>query len=774
MNKKISLVLLSLLLMLLIPNRAIQAQETPPGPQMEASLAWENYMLKNWTEIQIAFTNEGADWQGTVEVYDQVNQNMYQIRLSLPAHSQKQYRIPFYAESTYLSLKLKDMAGQEIGKSTLTLKTVAGAARFVCVVAGNANRLFETDKKLCLHTIYLKNLQQLPETPMVWDTVDLLIFNGIDTTTLTEPQKAALHSWVNNGGQLIISGGAALPQTLAGLPESLQIARTGAAFRLNSTPFNAARQLSGLEITPQNNQATVIQYENTAVGALAPQGLGKIFFLGWDLSQGDETWLGSFFPDPHHPLIYLPNKPDQPLSSNGIPAASYLMQVPSTFIPSTGRILLMLLLYIVLIGPLSWVIVRRLRRPILGWLLFPLWIVLALIIMQVSLWGFFSPIFPLRHEAALIYVPSPQAPARVIQSTSTYDPQNATLSWESQGFPRPLLGGFDFNNSYYGEGLAFPATILQNGTQTRVEVKHHGPYTWGTEGLTQPPALDVDWSFDGSKIKGQLTFERPFRHAQLFYRLDAQNTAAFSLDKHEDNSQETVPAGAPLIFSLTTSSSSLDTKYTTCFHALTEEYYYGGYSSSSGTAARVNTAQSVCYLGISTADVPYPTQSTGSIFQESCWLYVVPCPQTQNPPANTTLILTRDQLIPTVEGSANQLQMGTPELYLTPPLTMTYQLPAFPKLSQVTRLKIILNIESYGSSLSSTFGKQVELWNWKTETWDKQTFTTENSNLIILGQTTAPLYVDLERGFRIRIDPDSTATSKDNYLSIDPEIQGLP
>ena len=61
----------------------------------------------------------------------------------------------------------------------------------------------------------------LPERLEAWSALDRLVWQDVDTNTLSHRQIAALRGWLALGGRLIIVGGTAGPGVLSGFPDEI-------------------------------------------------------------------------------------------------------------------------------------------------------------------------------------------------------------------------------------------------------------------------------------------------------------------------------------------------------------------------------------------------------------------------------------------------------------------------------------------------------------------------------------------------------------------------
>ena len=123
-----------------------------------------------------------------------------------------------------LTFTLADLNSQS---ADIKLPINALSSERVCAYVGPRSSPLPARLANCGTLLQLQTLTELPETPMVWDSVDVLIINGISTSTLTAKTSEAMLAWVASGGHLVISGGLTLGLTTEHLPPLLAIADPG-------------------------------------------------------------------------------------------------------------------------------------------------------------------------------------------------------------------------------------------------------------------------------------------------------------------------------------------------------------------------------------------------------------------------------------------------------------------------------------------------------------------------------------------------------------------
>ncbi len=740
--------LLCLLLTLAAPGLT---QEGDEGPTWEVSRAWGGLIrAPGWMEAQVTLTNEGSAWEGVLQIRDPANEVVYRQPLLLPAHSRKQYRLPLFV-SGMGSLRIALVQEGQVEREKRLLHTPVARTERVCAIVDAAGVLSLGMDEGCAHFFLLQDVEGLPETPMAWDAVDVLLVNGTSTAALTAAQRDALLAWVGAGGHLIVGGGAALPQALVGLPETLQIAS------LSAPGASTLQPAPGAEITSRSLQGAVFVGKEL--------GEGSVEVVGWDLANSQYLpRLASLWAEDAIPAVSL-------LSSGGAlasaaPDHNTLLEVPTSLMPRLWPWLIVFPLYILLMGPGTWLIVKRRRRPLLVWVLIPLWIVLATVGLSLWLGGAFAHTFPMVNEIAFVSVPAPGLPARAVQSTAFFAPRAGDLHWEMEGAPRPLLGRFDFDLGYYSEGQSFPADVTWTETGARVATEHPlGPLTWGAEGLTTAPEITADlaWasSWNGGSghplIQGTFRSSVPLQYLNLLLEGGDYRIAL----------TDTVPANVQLeITQPVTVEQTNSFAYNELCGVRSPDYYYPYYATSPGIHSHPgeqDTRAHRCYLTAITTGVPFSYEKLrGTWMGETCWLVAVPCPT----------FYSGSMHIPPESFSASADNGWADEdgyVYVSmPDTTVDYTLPSFLVPWKVNRLTLEFQTRDWPSDGTLKFSDviTVELWNWTTERWVAIS-TPEVGTSLTLGGVQAQQFLDTTGKLRLRLTPSTDVPPIKVLITID-------
>lgn len=253
-------------------------------------------------------------------------------------------------------------------------------------------------------------VDQLPDRWFGFEAVDLLVLNAADDGFWQElaqdkSRSQALFEWVSRGGRLLISGSDALhcQRLLEGRhdlpikvdPEAKRSVNEIAIALPNSTRLvlkgQAKKTIPVVNVRPIADRPFQIRLLNDERGnafplvVQAPYGLGRITLVTFDLDRPpfDDSphreafweWLinaaGTRLPSGLEPISY---------DSRNVEEDAYLTRMQNNLeffegvpVVSFGWVALLILVYILLIGPLEYLVLKRLlKRMELTWITFPI------------------------------------------------------------------------------------------------------------------------------------------------------------------------------------------------------------------------------------------------------------------------------------------------------------------------------------------------------------------------------------------------------------------
>ncbi len=384
------LVLIWVLILLIQQSIAFGQEDSEQGIEMVAEAGFDGfYKAEYWVPVNVTVANSGPDVEGLLQVVvgggTSSNEVIYTSPVTLPNGSKKQQTFFVYLPGLTgnVTVHLLDERGQSLGAATtdpLTLLALNDLHYGVVTTEPSEFTILEQYQGgRSDAAVGFLSLKDLPEVATAWNSLDVLIFHNVDTGQLTTAQLEAMRAWLEVGGQIVVSGGEGWQKSIAGLSALLPVTILG-----NETweDMPALRDMAGIPfrdpgsyLVTKNRLITgeaLLSEDGVPLLARRDYGRGAVYFLALDPALPPlADWDGSG-------LIWseiADTVPDWPMwaigATNGYAAANAASSLPSLTLPSGIQLFLYLLLYIVVIGPVNYLVLSRRKRRELAWLTIP-------------------------------------------------------------------------------------------------------------------------------------------------------------------------------------------------------------------------------------------------------------------------------------------------------------------------------------------------------------------------------------------------------------------
>ena len=405
--------------------KQVLAHERTGEPTFQVKAGFEShYRDGNWVPVQITLRNDGPDFNGTLSLVTptpqfQVSSNQgipsnYQISITLANGTQKQVTmyLPLYFDAQNVTVKLLDSSGHNVGSQTAPLVPLMLGDVLIGVLSDQSSG-FSSLSALPLPnqggSIVLEFLSAntMPTMAAALKNFNIIVLDNFTTTNLSAIQLNALQNWINQGGSLILVGGPEWHRTLGTLPAGLapiQVygSSTIPAGTVLLPPGGSAAPGSGKHNIPATVQspisistATLIPHGNdgksevilasptTPLIVQTHQEQGTIIYLAFDPTL--EPILGWQGVSLLWNSLLLRSLGDQLLPHSGISPGSgsstqqvqpilanrmsgFLQSLlPSTIPPPWRTLGILLFCYILILGPVRFLLVKRLKGRYWSW-----------------------------------------------------------------------------------------------------------------------------------------------------------------------------------------------------------------------------------------------------------------------------------------------------------------------------------------------------------------------------------------------------------------------
>jgi hypothetical protein len=362
---------------------------------MDAQAAFDGYFkYGEWLPVWVELENSGPDLKAEVRVRITGSWGATTFAAPAPLPTGSRKRIPVYVLPNNFShsLQVELVFEDEILLSReVPVQPLANITYLVGLIAPERGGLaliasVSLPGQARPKTLVDLPLADLPGRPEGLGSFDCLILNDTDTSSLTSEQRMTLETWVSRGGRLVIGGGKGDILTLAGLPDSMlpfTLQRQTEVDVLTAlTDFADAEpvRVPGpfvVSIGEADRGRTLVTQDGLPLVREWAVGKGFVDFVALDLAASPfDAWAGTtafwehlVAPGASYPE-WLPSDMSARQMKSGQMAYA-LSRLPALDLPSIRSLGLLLTLYVVLVGPVNYLLLRWRKRLHWAWVSIP-------------------------------------------------------------------------------------------------------------------------------------------------------------------------------------------------------------------------------------------------------------------------------------------------------------------------------------------------------------------------------------------------------------------
>ncbi len=377
-----------LLLALLVPALPVRAASSI---QIEAqALVGGRYAVGGWMAISVTLVNDGEPTEGTLAAATEAG--AVQRFVEMPAGARKVVMLYLQPEAFQRRVTVQYEAPDGTVEAVVETRVLEQSSSQIAVVGDGAGTLrpqLGGGADVGAPAPLALTLADLPERSEPLEGISAIVWAD-DSSALTEAQRRSLERWVANGGQLVVIGGPDWQARTAGFAEILPMEDLAA---VDDVPLASLAAWSGADAAAQeaatvstgtlreDARSLISGEDGTILASMRSVGGGRVILIGSDLATDPyRGWEGS----PRLWARLLPSNaaleqffgggfapPEEAQSAMG----SALGNLPSLEVPPAELLLVVIVAYILLIGPISYIVLRRMDRREVAWVTAPLLVV---------------------------------------------------------------------------------------------------------------------------------------------------------------------------------------------------------------------------------------------------------------------------------------------------------------------------------------------------------------------------------------------------------------
>jgi len=519
--------LAALLAALALPIAAIPGQAATNPVTLTVHVGYQDVVKAGgWMPVTIDAKNTGAGVDGMLEVQEALNAQpgvsgftIYQEPISLASGSSKRVRL-YLVENTSGATITARITQQ--GRVVVSQDSGSGATTSALIgVLSDQNAALDDFAAvhpggIAARVVHLR-ADDIADSAIPLRAFDILAIDDFATDSLTSGQRAAIADYVAAGGDLLIGTGAAWRKTLAGLPPAIlpmQITGTsvidtaaigGAAVDVaTGTVTNGVAWLSEagrpliLERSYGDGLVTMSTFDwnqqpVVVAGAsrtILRQVMSRAFFA--QAGSAQNVPYGGMGPAP----MGFGSQPS--IASRSSALTPVLGNLPGLDLPSLQLTGALVLIYVLLVGPVNYLVLGAMRRRALAWVTVPLIALLAAGGAYGA--GLFTKGRSVQtNQIAIVHVQPGSDHAYQETYTGVIPPSRGDYQATAAG-DRLLISPIATNNGY-----AYAGSVRVNVANNEVTLSGMTAFALGgfaTEGMTAAPKLTAHVALVNGQLQG--------------------------------------------------------------------------------------------------------------------------------------------------------------------------------------------------------------------------------------------------------------------------------
>ena len=397
MRRKIArLLLVFFVITILIGLNSVNTAAKNDSLKVKVNIGYDNnYKVGYSTPVNLEIQNTGESFDGEVEIRVPSTPGKYISyvkKLNLEKDAEKTVRINVPVSGYSIKYKVIITSGKEVfyEKSISFNMTSNNMTQFIGVLSDDFDSLtyintVPTAPGITVNTKTIKlDEKNLPEDSFTMKAFDIVVINNFDTSKISSLQYDILKKWVRDGGTLLLGTGSNHNKTLGifqddfikGSAAALKTISTSKIYELASNGDNKkAVEVEVLDLKVDGS-LTVLEDSGSKLIQTLSIGKGKVGVTSFDLGQAPFSGWNNNTTFAEKCIGLVSNKTIMFDQGNYMGKDSYMIREVLNQFSEMGSIktshyYIILIIYIIVVAPLSYFILYKLDRRELMWVVVP-------------------------------------------------------------------------------------------------------------------------------------------------------------------------------------------------------------------------------------------------------------------------------------------------------------------------------------------------------------------------------------------------------------------
>ena len=412
MKKTIARLLTALIVFSIFLSFGAKTAEAADKLDVKISVGYnENYKIGYSTPVNITVKNNYKDIDGEVEIRVPSTPGKYMsyvrpISLQKDAEKVITINVPVNQNRTKYTLNIYN-GRDKIYEDSISTTAANNVTAFVGMLSDDfaglsyINQVPAGAGGAMVPKVISLDEKNFPDDIFTLSAFDIIIINDYDTSRLSGLQYEVLKQWVSQGGTLLLGTGAKYGKTLSvfkddfivGAQGSIKSIATSKIYELatNGENKNEAR----VDALPMDIKDSRVLMEDKGVVLVQAlnKGKGVVGITAFDLGQAPfVNWInGTAFAEKLLELVNSGLTADKNISAgydyirnNSYMLSNAINQFSELATAKTSNFYLILLLYVIIVAPLSYFILKKIDKRELMWITVPVFAVIFAVAVYIS------------------------------------------------------------------------------------------------------------------------------------------------------------------------------------------------------------------------------------------------------------------------------------------------------------------------------------------------------------------------------------------------------
>ena len=342
------------------------------------------YKYGRYIPVNVTIENNGEDFSGIVQVRPGNSTIVYEEAINVAAGTSKKVSIPVQSDGyTYIYTKLLDGKDKEIsftksyvnsssyvfGENDVVIGILDDEKNKIKYLSGIDVRINNSFQTKCIDI----TPEMIDEKVQNLDLFDIIVVNNFNTSSLFPEQLTTIKTWVEQGGTLIIGTGDNASKTLSGLNEDLLSVKINETHKETIDLLGESVELEISNLEGLEDDFTEKKRPYRKLYGVCNRGIGKIIVMKYDLevepmasfSKNLEFWKKILSEE----VADIRLLDDMSYYNN---ALYNIGRIKRDNLPRMNVLLIILMIYMVMVGIVSYFILKKKSKKEYIWVVAPI------------------------------------------------------------------------------------------------------------------------------------------------------------------------------------------------------------------------------------------------------------------------------------------------------------------------------------------------------------------------------------------------------------------